>query len=1421
MNVLISRRSLLLRLNICLVFCGYLTFLNFTGCGARIVVQYNSDIKVTEVPADLDKSLVIETSHINDKLNSDVEVNYLSSRNKIQSITKASGKSDNNNEVTKMTSDALKDVADITDIQHKQSIQKNFERFEKIQISNDHQNESKKLMKNPIIRQKRESSSKLVNNKNSEVPGYLSEYQTPAIDGIRRLDIDVEEEIKKKNHESIKINIKSNYSNNDYAETNPNTAENISKFIKNKILAVVKENQKVNIHDVKSLDVTRSDAKPDNKMIYQEPLKTNLRIGLSTKVINRGNEFIQKENRTSHSINRPLDFDPSLQRSVTIQSNPKVYKELSSSHDDILSKLQFTKMEAIKLQIKIQNNTFLQYLKEQMSQILPNIPKLSENQFLDILNKNISKNNKYQFSEFNTFKEKGLSDKQIEIIKCAQQLVEQKEKQSFFNNISQCIRGLNILNCMRIFIYPLIVENMPEALIQVLPHIPIEINIPELLQGNRNRIKSARQVPIIRFYSKPADPDEIIFDILMEGLLKISPNEDLPSAFNAKNVSWSKYLTCNRLHLLQMTEKFLPENARRGYSDEIFSCITRFEYFSCIKYFSWPAIKQYYTSLPQFPLSDSYLSSLIYPNYPLITFPGFENGVGNLPEIIESDTARIKPEYIIMQIFKKVLKEYSRIATLPTPIHLNLIVKSSSINSEQIVTIHLAEQLLPINLREKYVFNTVQCIGQFDYYNCMKYATWPVLKQFNPSIPNFPNFQDIISNFQNAELPQISNLFNYISQFQLPQFEIPQFQLPDISTFAIPDFSVLFPFISQSSVPSVTVEPPSTDTIIGNNKKNNTALESKIYKILKNTRNSLGATPLSPPTYTNRKVFLFPLMTEEQSKIFALAEGIVPPIARESLIISIYYCLNEKNDFSVCTKTIAWPYIRNYVKELPEFPAEDDTFLEKQKVGINIPITGSGDNFFIMREIEKIFFEGREDAISYIIRSIQLYKPESLNMQKILKILQSIQFNAPEFLNMQTIQYPRIPEFTNILTECQENIIHAAESIIPEQLHQKFYNDILDCVKKNKFVICSRNIIFPSIYQYFQKALSVPYYSITSKEKIFSKVNITDAERIYPIRFEIEVNTEKKGENIITATDRKFMPIFPSNPEAVIFSMIRKVQISNLSHPDFPKVYITNSPKFIRAFSIRQIYILAAAEGTLPDEYRKEILDEMYECNQKESFLNCTHDIIFPVLSKIYPDFPDFPNFEKDLNQLNMVSIINNLNKPSSSPRSYKPKRTLPFIEILYKFVPEDKSDVLRSLIDKLPDILYYDLYIKMAQCIQFSDVISCAHDIIYPILKHYYLTPKFNVDKYYPIKLEASFNSAGHRSLFYYEVICKNMDFICNLKLLGLYDNESSLSSKLLPINYEAYIPFGKLSDGSRVFKRIIDIWNTNISSVGEHYLL
>ncbi|XP_028981871.1 uncharacterized protein LOC107036999 [Diachasma alloeum] len=419
--------------------------------------------------------------------------------------------------------------------------------------------------------------------------------------------------------------------------------------------------------------------------------------------------------------------------------------------------VQKWKQQAMELQGQLKNRTFFQYLKEQASEVLPDIPRFTEIQLLKAL-KTISsrKSSGSEDSYIRNLNTSGLNDKQLEIIECAEGLVAEKQRQSFSENIIDCVRGLDILNCMRIFIWPIIAENVPERIMQSFPTLPIEVSLSDFLpnrQGEHSKIiRGVHQQRLLM-------PETVVANILKDALAAGPHDENIPTQIDPEN--FAKLLTPGQLDILKMAEKFLPESVRQEYSSKMHSCVRRFEYFSCVKYFTWPIVKQYYPALPEFPDYQTWYPSSIsvYPGYPIVPFPDLSDNNGQLPEVIEADGLvhrTPRPETIIFQLLRNTVDEQPRhqgtaeIYALPD---------TGSMTPEQLASIQMAQQLVPVSHRAEFVDKTTKCIQEYNYLFCTKYSTWPTLKQFQPRLPAFTDLESAFGNLF-SKLPNFGSFFS-------------------------------------------------------------------------------------------------------------------------------------------------------------------------------------------------------------------------------------------------------------------------------------------------------------------------------------------------------------------------------------------------------------------------------------------------------------------------------------------------------------------------------------------------------------------------------------------------------------------------------------------------------------------------------------
>lgn len=248
-------------------------------------------------------------------------------------------------------------------------------------------------------------------------------------------------------------------------------------------------------------------------------------------------------------------------------------------------------------------------------------------------------------------------------------------------------------------------------------------------------------------------------------------------------------------------------------------------------------------------------------------------------------------------------------------------------NHDQLASIQLAEQLLPTAVRQEYVTRTAQCVGRYDYYSCLRFWTWPLLKRYNPQLPELPNFKQTLpqggNTFPLPEFPHFLELFQQFPSLSLPQITV---QFPSFA-----GFGNLFG-IEQNSM--ITASQPSVSLSTGSgfsSKDDEENFERKICEILKNITDERGTTPVLLTADNGTRLNLFPKVSDRQSYILRLAESLIPSPERGPFISKFYLCLNDRNTFVTCTKTVIWPTLNAHIlKDMPEFPIKREQQQQQQ-----------------------------------------------------------------------------------------------------------------------------------------------------------------------------------------------------------------------------------------------------------------------------------------------------------------------------------------------------------------------------------------------------------------------------------------------------------------------------------------------------------
>lgn len=1018
---------------------------------------------------------------------------------------------------------------------------------------------------------------------------------------------------------------------------------------------------------------------------------------------------------------------------------------------EVPDRLQKWKVQATLFQEQIKNRTFLQYLRAQATEVFSDIPKFTENQLLETL-KNIALSRKSASNEtyLANLNATELSKNQLEIIKCAEQLIETKQRQSFVANMAECIRSLSVLNCMRIFVWPVVLDNLPESVSQSLNNLPIEINLIDLFQGNRT--KSARSESSVH-HPRLLTPESVVFSIL-SGALESKATYDLaPTFIDPKNETLRRLLTIGQLQILQMAEKLLPGEMRREYSDRMFSCVRRFEYFSCVKYFAWPMVKQYYPALPAFPDYQSWYPSIaLYPQYPIVPFPSFAETSGELPEVVDADATRMrKPEAVIINILQNTLKEHAKV---PPPSIIHNADYVAILSPEQLLSIQMAEQLVPIPYRPEFVQKTVKCIQELNYMTCIKYSTWPTIKQLYPTLPDISSW--IPDNWQ---LPSVFG------------FQLPEFQLPNVFNFssfipALPGFGSGGDTITEQSPESGNSTPEGSpsrlSTILLRQKeassKASSELENKVTEILTGIRKSLRTPLENAPVIISGNILILTIITEKQINIIELAESIVPPSVRAALVAQVLSCL-QNNEFINCTRDVIWPTVALYVSNFPEFPdsqqppkQEDQTSLkDKNALHSNIKNQQEWDksqneansNVKIISRTK--FPQSNSPVISVTgTRFVPIFTehPESV----ILNILRSIQLSSPNVRDDHHAKLTSTLQLADLLNDRQLNIVNTTESLLPDAVRPVFVNRMTECIRKNNFLICSRNVLWPALSEYFPRLPNFPNFGAhpqASNVKPVLPQNLTDSSPFS----ETDVKVGQHGDATVTITDTRFYPVFSEHPEGVILKILKAVQSST---PGTLYSITSRLPETKSYFTEQQANIVHVAESLLPESVRSVFVERMVNCVRENTFLHCTRDITWPTIAQFFPRLPNFPDFgsqnvprskldssillrntysEKATSNENtsigvdaiedkIESILKELNKDSTFrlEGSYLDINN----PIINDLLTTREMNIVRLTEKAIPDSIRPTYITNMLECIRNNNFITCTQQITWPTLKQF-----------------------------------------------------------------------------------------------------
>ncbi|XP_043516958.1 uncharacterized protein LOC122532329 [Frieseomelitta varia] len=833
-------------------------------------------------------------------------------------------------------------------------------------------------------------------------------------------------------------------------------------------------------------------------------------------------------------------------------------------------------------------------------------------------------------------------------------------------------------------------------------------------------------------------PDFVVYSILANALESYPKDDTLPSYIDPKNDTLRRFLTPGQLAILQMAETFLPESARREYSDKMFSCIRRFEYYSCVKYFAWPLVKQYFPSLPPFPDYEGWYPVIdVFPQYPIIPFPGFSEELAELPEVVDADGIRTKtltPETLIIRVLRNTLKQQPFVPTSPSFLDESIDRYITLIPEDQLLTINMAEKLIPISYRPEFVQRTVRCMKEYNYLSCFKYSAWPTVRHFIPTLPDIFTF---LPEFQDPRLSDVGRYVHELSSQSNVNYYLPIGAGSNLA--AIPDRRILL--------------------------ESSDELETQVLGTLQRLRYSNNDREISSFVLTRSNI----AFTKRQMEILCLAESFLPQSARADFAVNVLSYLKTYNNFIDGARYIVWPTIAKYLPNLPEFPQSDvagikdridlpnnrQGLAETKEASINSEITIRERVSNVEQENRAREKESRNKLPNEPViivsgtRFVPIFAehPESV----IYNLLRSVQLQSMKSSPATANSTFKTPDFLELLSQQQVNIINIVANLLPENVRPDFASKLLECLRNETFLVCARDVIWPAISEYFSLP-NFPNFGIVSDTQPGDPPPTTSS----PLS-ETAVKTGQHGDTTVTVTDTRFFPIYNDLPETIILNILKAVQLSIPNLPD--SAALARTQQFSPILTEQQIVIVNIVESLLPVSTRSEYIERLDSCIRERNFLECSRDVTWPTIAKYYPWLPSFPNFGT-LQNLPQASTSNSIRfqvflseRPSSSevqaPQIESNKET----EALMKAAEEKVESVLSNILAETPQLerSYLNLSVpvasilngrqvnivrlsergvpiavrqsyvaRMLDCTTLYNFIACVNNITWPTLKQY-----------------------------------------------------------------------------------------------------
>lgn len=1030
-------------------------------------------------------------------------------------------------------------------------------------------------------------------------------------------------------------------------------------------------------------------------------------------------------------------------------------------------KVKEWKEQAILLQGQLKNQTFLELLKKKALDILPDFPTFSENQLLEGLRVISLKRNysPYPLSDSLIYKMNitSLDEKEVKIIKYAESAIPGEDRETFSENIYQCINSLKIFYCMKIYVFPIIIDNLPKAFNQTSPLQPEEVSsFSFLLQKSDRKARNVRKAA--EFYEqKFSSPETVILKIL-EDALNIKPASESQTYLDTNDETLMKLLTPGQMKILKMGEKFLPESAKKEYSRQMYSCVRRFEYFSCVKNFAWPMMKQYFPALVEFPDYQSWypipITETVFQGYPILPFPSSPNNNGQLPEVVEADAIRyqiLRPETLIINILRKTLDHQSRQQVFTSvPFSENF----RYITEEQLASIRMAEQLVPVNQRAEFVTKTIECIRDYSYLTCTRYSMWPMLRQWVPELPALPDWSSFFGSLSLPQLPQISSFFAGFPGFEIPDWTgylpwVPSGNGSSIGS-PIPVIIPAFPITNSTSPASpssnsTTTSSSSSGTSNSTGSSNSTLTGSTSSGLSNSTSSETSnststGSPSSGSSTTNS--------TSSTSSGPSNSTSSEPSNSTSSTSPSSGSSSNSESSNSSPSNSSSGIWSSSST-------SSNSSFLLNSTSPINFPSSNTTTwNTTTTNPAQNV----TEQIITIIttttnstLKNQFLKKPlmPATREAQIIKILYNIRLGIPNVPQFQSLEsFYKGMMMPTCLNEQQLTILELSKGIVPPAARQELLSRSIGCLQGGTdFVSCTRNVIWPFLSFYTNNLPEFPDEQRNPPSKYTNafrhpNLHIERVQPRSPLRSEVSADEEP----IISVTGTHFVPIYSKQDEGIILNILSAIS----SLPQYSKIppYQSRLPAFMEVLNGSlngdQETIMKIAEYLFPDSNREGFFNGMLDClGSEQNFILCTREIMWPQLKQSYKDLPSFPKFHEKVfidNPLPSAEIYVKTGQQGDAMVTITDTRFMPIFsepieEVILRIFrmiqpneptiekPEINSDnfshkqteILFRAQNLLPISLRNIFMKQVNDCTGNKGFVKCARDIIWPMISQFY----------------------------------------------------------------------------------------------------